>query len=99
MGRRRERMTDAKMYKEIKRAFEDFLIPELRAIQEDLRQIGGTVHGVGAPPAVKVDTLWAEMLSVKDHLRSEIRRLDARIDGVDRNLRTAIGVRERLTAL
>jgi hypothetical protein len=30
---------------------------------------------------------------------SEIRRVDVRIDGVDRELRTAIDLRERLAAL
>jgi hypothetical protein len=30
---------------------------------------------------------------------AEIRRLDARIDGVDRELRVAIDIRERLAAL
>jgi hypothetical protein len=30
---------------------------------------------------------------------AELRRLDVRIDGVDRELRTAIDVRERLAAL
>jgi hypothetical protein len=32
-------------------------------------------------------------------LRGDILRLDAKIDGVDRELRTAIDVRERLAAL
>jgi hypothetical protein len=30
---------------------------------------------------------------------SEIRRVDVRIDGIDRELRTAIDIRERLAAL
>lgn len=36
---------------------------------------------------------------MKGELVAEIRRLDARIDGVDRELRTAIDIRERLAAL
>ena len=36
---------------------------------------------------------------MKGELLAEIRRLDARIDGVDRELRTAIDIRERLAAL
>jgi hypothetical protein len=36
---------------------------------------------------------------MKAELLSEIRRLDARIDGVDRELRAAIDIRERLAAL
>lgn len=37
--------------------------------------------------------------SVRNELLTEIRRLDARIDSVDRELRTAIDVRTRLAAL
>ena len=36
---------------------------------------------------------------MKNELISEIRRVDARIDGVDRELSTAIDIRERLAAL
>ena len=36
---------------------------------------------------------------MKNELISEIRRVDVRIDGVDRELRTAIDIRERLAAL
>ena len=39
------------------------------------------------------------MASLGAELVAEIRRVDARIDGVDRELRTAIDVRERLAAL
>jgi len=48
---------------------------------------------------VKVDSLRTEMVSMKGELLAEIRRVDARIDGVDRELRTAIDIRERLAAL
>jgi len=36
---------------------------------------------------------------VKSELLSEIRRVDTRIDGLDREVRTAIDIRERLAAL
>jgi hypothetical protein len=39
------------------------------------------------------------MISVKGELVSEIRRVDIRIDGIDRELQMAIDVRERLAAL
>ena len=48
---------------------------------------------------VKIDGLRAETMSLRNELLAEIRRLDVRIDGVDRELRTAIDVRERLAAL
>jgi len=48
---------------------------------------------------IKIDSLRAEMMSMKGEMISEIRRLDTRIDGVDRELHAAIDVRERLAAL
>ena len=48
---------------------------------------------------VRLDSLRTETVSMKGELLAEIRRVDARIDGVDRELRTAIDVRERLAAL
>ena len=36
---------------------------------------------------------------MKAELLAEIRRLDTRMDGMDRELRTAIDIRERLAAL
>ena len=39
------------------------------------------------------------MLSLKGDLLVEVRRLDARIDSVDRELRRALDIRERLAAL
>ena len=47
----------------------------------------------------KLGALRTETVSMKGELLAEIRRLDARIDGVDRELRTAVDVRERLAAL
>ena len=47
----------------------------------------------------KIDSLAAQMGHMKGELIAEIRRVDARIDGVDRDLRTAIDIRERLAAL
>jgi hypothetical protein len=48
---------------------------------------------------IKIDGLRAEMISTRNELISEIRRLDTRIDGVDRELHAAIDIRERLAAL
>ena len=49
--------------------------------------------------AAQITSFRAEMASHKAELLSEIRRVDNRIDSVDRELRTAIDVRERLAAL
>jgi ABC-type phosphate transport system auxiliary subunit len=48
---------------------------------------------------IKVDSFRAEVMSMKNELISEIRRVDTRIDGLDRELRLALDVRERLAAL
>jgi hypothetical protein len=44
-------------------------------------------------------SLRSEMGSLRSELIAEIRRVDTRIDGLDRELRTAIDIRERLAAL
>jgi polyhydroxyalkanoate synthesis regulator phasin len=48
---------------------------------------------------VKLDSLRAEVMSTKNELISELRRVDTRIDGVGRELRLALDIRDRLTAL
>ena len=47
----------------------------------------------------RVTSLRTETVSMKGELIAEIRRVDVRIDSVDRELRIAIDVRERLAAL
>ncbi len=68
--------------------------------------LGARIDGVNASLGAKIETLdtklgalRTETLSMKGELLAEIRRLDARIDGVDRELRTAVDIRERLAAL
>jgi len=81
------------IYDEIKRAFQDLIVPELRAIHGDLVEMGRKLDRIGAPLTTKIDSLRGETVSMKGALLAEIRRLDVRIDGVDRELR------ERLAAL
>ena len=57
------------------------------------------IDNVDARLGDKVDSLAAQMGHMKGELIAEIRRVDVRIDGVDRELRTAIDIRERLAAL
>ena len=45
------------------------------------------------------ERLTARIDSLRNEVISEVRRVDSRIDGMDRELRTAIDIRERLTAL
>ena len=106
-------MTAVGVYDQIKTAFQDIIAPELHALRGDIRVLDQTIvvldhkivgldqklDGVDARLTVKIDGLRAETASMKGELLAEIRRLDARIDGVDRELRTAIEIRERLAAL
>lgn len=87
------------IYDQIKKALQDIIAPELHSLRSEIRALGDKLtHKIDAVD-IKVTSLRTEMLSMKAELIAEIRRLDARIDGVDRELRTAIDIRERLAAL
>ena len=76
------------VYDQIKAAFQDIITPELHALRGDIQRLNQ-----------KIDGLRAEMVSMKAELLAEIRRLDARIESVQRELHIALDVRERLAAL
>src|SRR6266540_3830890 len=61
--------------------------------------LGDKVDDLDVRLTTKIDSLRTETVSLKGELLAEIRRVDVRIDGVDRELRTAIDIRERLAAL
>ncbi len=61
--------------------------------------LGDKVDDLDVRLTTKIDSLRTETVSLKGELLAEIRRVDIRIDGVDRELRTAIDIRERLAAL
>lgn len=48
---------------------------------------------------IRIDALRTEMMSVKGELVSEIRRVDTRLDAMEREIRLAIDIRERLAVL
>jgi predicted nucleic acid-binding Zn-ribbon protein len=73
---------------QIKTAFQDIIAPELHALRRDIRLLDERIDGVRT-----------EMVSLRAELLAEIRRVDTRIDSVDRELRPAVDVRERLAAL
>ena len=81
-------MNSMGVYDQVKAAFQDIIAPELHAVRGDIRVLDQRIVGLDQ----KIDSLRHELVL-------GIRRLDARIDGVDRELRTAIDVRERLAAL
>lgn len=94
------------VYDQIKKAFQDIVAPELHALRGDLRvldqkiiALDQKIEGVESRLTIRIDALGAQIASHKAELLAEIRRVDNRIDSVDRELRTAIDVRERLAAL
>jgi hypothetical protein len=62
-------------------------------------RLSARIDNMDARLGDKIDSLAAQMGHMKGELIAEIRRVDVRIDGVDRELRTAIDIRERLAAL
>ncbi len=90
------------IHDQIKAAFQDLVAPALHELRGDMHGIRGEMEAIRAdirPVDGKVDSLQAQMGSMKNELISEIRRVDVRIDSVDRELRVAIDIRERLAAL
>jgi hypothetical protein len=98
------------VYDQIKKAFQDIVAPELHALRGEIRvldqkiialdqKFDQKIDGVDSRLTIRIDALAAQIASSKAELLSEIRRVDNRIDSVDRELRTAINVRERLAAL
>ena len=72
---------------------------ELQAVRTDIERVDEKFDKVDARLNNKIDSLAAQMGHVRGELVAEIRRVDARIDGVDRERRTAIDIRERLAAV
>lgn len=87
-----DRMTVMGVYDRSKKAFRDIIAPELHALRGDIGLVDRKIDAVDARLTVKVDAVRNEMIA-------EIRRVDTRIEGVDRESRTAIDLRERLAAL
>ncbi|HEV8437510.1 MAG TPA: hypothetical protein VGT40_05400 [Methylomirabilota bacterium] len=68
-------------------------------VDQKISALDQKIDGLDARLTVKIDSLRTETMALKAELLAEIRRVDVRIDSVDRELRTAIDVRERLAAL
>ena len=94
------------IYDQIKSAIQDVVAPALHELRGEIHAMRGEIRGEigamrGEVQAMRADIqrLDQKIDSMKGELVAEIRRVDTRIDGVDRELRTAIDVRERLAAL
>jgi predicted nucleic acid-binding Zn-ribbon protein len=97
------------VYDQIKSVFQDIVAPEIHALRgemhavttkvDSLRNEMGSLRGEMGSLRNEMGSLRAEIGSIKAELVAEIRRVDTRIDGVERELRIAIDIRERLAAL
>ena len=86
---------------------------DMRLLDQKIVSLDQKIDGVDARLTVKFDALRTEMGSLRGEMGSlrsemgslrgelvaEIRRVDGRIDGLDRELKTALDIRERLAAL
>lgn len=73
---------------------EEFLLPDLRTIRDDLSGMAETIDR--ADSTTRADGLWAEVLSLKGGVLAVLGPLDARIDWIDRKLRTPIDIARRV---
>jgi hypothetical protein len=94
------------VYDQIKKALQDVVARELHAIRGDIRVLDQKIvalhrkiDNVDARLTVRIDALGAQLTSYRAEPLAEIRRVDGRIDSIDRERRTALDVRERLAAL
>ena len=94
------------IYDQTKAAIQDLVAPtlheirgDLQAIRIDIERIDEKIDNVDARLNDKIDSLSAQMGHMRGELVAEIRTVDVRVDGLDRELRTAIDIRERLAAL
>ena len=103
-------MTTMGVYDQVKKAFQDIIAPEIHELRGEIRRLDQKIDDVDARLNIKLGALdnkidnMDQRLTIKidgfrSEMVSEMRRLDSRIDGLDREVRTAIDIRERLAAL
>jgi len=93
-------------YDQIKKAFQDILAPEIHALRGEIQRLEAKIDGADARLTAKIETVDAKvealdikMMAMKGELIAEIRCVNVRIDGVERELHTTTDIRERLAAL
>src|SRR4030067_1616962 len=100
------------VYDRVTSAIQDIVAPALHEIRGDIRALRADMQAMrgelrGELQAVradvqhldqKIDGVDQKLTYMKAELLAEIRRLATRIAGVDRELHTAIDIRERLAA-
>jgi len=91
-------MTAMGVYDQIKKAFQDIIAPVLHALRGAIRLLDQKIDGLDQKIGAVDARLTVKIDAVRNEMIVEIRRVDTRIEGVDRELRTAIDIRERLAA-
>jgi hypothetical protein len=106
MMRKAGRIPRMGVYDQIKAAIQDLVAPAIHEINGKLSVLDERVTALDhkmdqkiSLVEVKIDALRTEMSAMKNELTAELRRVDGRLDGLDRELRFAIDVRERIAAL
>ena len=80
---------------QIKTAFRDIIASELHALRGDIRLLDQKIDSLRTEFTVEIRRVDTRI----DGVNIRIDGLNTRIDGLDRELRTAIDIRERLAAL
>ncbi len=80
------------IYEEVKRAFQDILAPEIKTLAVEIKRLDEKMDS-------GFKRLDEKMDSIRNELLAEARRLDTRIDSLEKELRTAIELRERIAAI
>jgi len=83
------------VHDQIKTAFQDIIAPELHALRGDIRLLDQKIDSLRTEFTVEIRRVDTRI----DDVNIRIDGLNTRIDGLDRELRTAIDIRERLAAL
>ena len=86
-------------YDQIKKAFQDLIAPEIHALRGDVRVVNEKIVALDQKVDAVDARLNARIDSLRNEMHSELRRVDNRIDNLDRDLRVALEIRERLAAL
>ncbi len=76
------------VYEQVKRALQDIVAPELNGIKAELRRLDE-----------KIGSLDEKIGSLRNELLAEIKRVDARVESLQREVSVTLEIRERLSAL
>lgn len=91
------------VYDQVKQALQDVVVPEIKALQIEIKRLDEKIDNRFASLDEKIDTRFISLDGKIDSLRremtAEIKRLDDKVDNLDEKIDTAIQIRERLAAL